>query len=93
MNNIKDFINEAKKIIRNETAKIGYLHRQIEDYETLIDVIAQTGTTEQVNYYREKINKCHSKIEIALENIKSSRDRIAIMNSVSKIIKRGGKCA
>ena len=30
---IKDFVNDANKIIRRETKKITALHKEIEDYE------------------------------------------------------------
>lgn len=93
MNSINEFINDAKKAIRKNNLKINNLHREIDEYETLINVIGQTGTSAQVLYYREKINQCQLKIDLALENIKSSRDRIAVMKAVSKIIKRGEKCA
>ena len=33
------------------------------------------------------------KIDRGLEKINNSRDRIATMRAVDKIIKRGGKCA
>ena len=93
MESIKNFISEAKKTIKKESLKITDLHRQIDEYETLIYVVGKTGTLEQVNYYREKINQCHAKIDIALENVRSCRDRIAVMRTVGKIIKRGEKCA
>lgn len=90
---LKEFVNESNKIIRKETRKIHELHKEIENYETLIYVIGQTGTSEQVMYYREKINQCYSRIDICLENINNSRDRVATMKVVDKIIKRGEKCA
>lgn len=90
---IKDFVNEANKVIKRETRKINRLHKEIEEYETLIYVVGQTGTQEQVMYYREKINQCYSRIDTCIENINNSRDRIATMRVVDKIIKRGGKCA
>lgn len=93
LNGLKDFINDANKIIRKENRKINELHREIENYNTLIYVIGQTGTFEQVLYYKEKINHCYFKIDICMENIKNSRDRIATMKAVNKIIKRGEKCA
>lgn len=93
LNGLKDFINDANKIIRKETRKINELHKEIESYNTLIYVIGKTGTFEQVIYYKEKINQCYSKIDICLENIKNSRDTIATMKAVNKIIKRGEKCA
>lgn len=93
MENIKDFVNETKKIIKKENIKITKLYRQIDEYETLIYVIEKTGTLEQVNYYKERINQCYAKIDIALENVRSCKDRIAVMRTVQKIIKRGEKCA
>ena len=90
---IKDFVNEANKIIRRETKKIAALHKEIEDYETLIYVVGQTGTQEQAMYYREKINQCYLRIDTCIENINNSRDRIATMRVVDKIIKRGEKSA
>ena len=54
LNGLKDFINDANKIIRKETRKINELHKEIESYNTLIYVIGQTGTFEQVIYYKEK---------------------------------------
>lgn len=90
---IKDFVNEANKIIRRETKKITALHKEIEDYETLIYVVGQTGNQEQAIYYREKINQCYLRIDTCIENINNSRDRIATMRVVDKIIKRGEKVA
>ncbi len=90
---IKDFVNDANKIIRRETKKIAALHKEIEDYETLIYVVGQTGTQEQAMYYREKINQCYLRIDTCIENINNSRDRIATMRVVDKIIKRGEKSA
>lgn len=90
---IKDFVNDANKIIRRETKKITALHKKIEDYETLIYVVGQTGTQEQAMYYREKINQCYLRIDTCIENINNSRDRIATMRVVDKIIKRGEKSA
>ncbi len=90
---IKDFVNEANRVIKKETRKINSLHKEIEEYETLIYVVGQTGTQEQVLYYREKINQCYSRIDTCIDNINNSRDRIATMRVVDKIIKRGEKCA
>lgn len=84
---IKDFVNDANKIIRRETKKIAALHKEIEDYETLIYVVGQTGTQEQAMYYREKINQCYLRIDTCIENINNSRDRITTMRVVDKIIK------
>ncbi len=93
MKGVNEFINQAKKIIRKENIKINNLHREIDEYETLIEIIGRTETAEQVITYREKINQCYNKIDLALESIRSSRDRIAVMKAVEKIIKRGEKCA
>lgn len=93
MESIKDFISEAKKTIKKENIKIANLHRQIDEYETLVYVLGNTGTIEQVNYYKERINKCYAKIDIAIDNIRSCKDRIAVIRTAAKIIKRGEKCA
>ena len=93
MDSVKDFINKARKTIKQESIKITKLHKQIDEYKTLIYVIEKTGAFEQVNYYKERINKCYAKIDIALENVKSCKDRITVMRTVEKIIKRGEKCA
>lgn len=90
---IRSFINEANKTIKKETRKISNLHKEIEEYEALIYVVGQTGTQEQVLYYREKINQCYSRIDTCIENINNSRDRIATMRVVDNIVKRGEKCA
>ncbi len=90
---VKDFVSDAKKIIKKEKIKINKLYEEIADYETLICVIGQTDASEQVLYYREKINQCYSKLEISLENIKNSEDRIATMRAIDKIIKRSGRNA
>lgn len=90
---IRNFVNDAIKTIKTETRKISNLHKEIEIYETLIYVIGQAGTKEQVLYYREKINQCYSRIDTCIENINNSRDRIATMRVVDNIIKRGEKCA
>ena len=92
MKSIKNFIIDSKKEIIKENIIINNLQKEIKEYETLICVIGQTGTIEQVNYYKEKIEKCYNEIDIALEKIKNSRDRIATMKTISKIIKRGEKC-
>ena len=44
-------------------------------------------------YYKEKISQCYAQIDICLENINSSKDRIATMKMVDNIIKRGEKSA
>lgn len=93
MESIKEFIKQARKSIRKESTTINNLQRKIYEYQTLVYVIERTGTLEQVNYYKEKINQCHEKIDIALDNVKSCRDRIDVMRTVEKIIKRGEKCA
>ena len=90
---LKGFASEAKKIIKSEKRKINNLHKEISEYETLICVIGQTEAAGQVQYYREKINKCYSKIEISIENIKNSENRIATMRAIDKIIKRSEKNA
>ena len=90
---IKNFIRESNKIIREESRKINTLHKKIDDYETLIYVIGKTEASEKVLYYKEKISQCYAKIDICLENINNSRDRIATMKMVDKIIKRGEKSA
>lgn len=90
---IKNFVNEANKVIKKESRKINNLHKEIENYETLIYVIGQTGSQEQEMYYREKINQCYSRIDTCIENINNSRDRIATMRVVDKIIKRGERYA
>ena len=90
---IKDFGNEANRIIKKETRKINNLHKEIEDYETLLYVVGQTGTQKQVIYYREKINQCYSRIDACIDNINNSKEKIATMRLVDKIIKRGEKCA
>ncbi len=93
LNGLKNFINEANKIIKIENRKINELHKEIADYETLICVVRKTGSSEQVIYYREKINECYSKIDRCLERINNSRSRIATMKSIDKIIKRGERSA
>ena len=90
---IKNFINEANKIIKKETRKINSLHKEIGEYETLIYVIGNTEASGQVLYYKEIINQCYAIIDVCLENINSSKDRIATMRMVDNIIKRGEKSA
>ena len=90
---VKDFIIYAKKIIKKEKIKINELHEEIAEYEALICVIGQTDAVGYVKYYREKINQCYSKLEISLENIKNSQDRIATMKAIDKIIKRSERNA
>lgn len=90
---IKKFVSEAKKTIKREKMVINSLDREIAEYETLICVIGQTEAAGQVQYYREKINQCYSKMEISIENIKNSEDRIATMRAIDKIIKRSEKNA
>lgn len=90
---VKDFVIDAKKIIKKEKIKINELHEVIAEYEALICVIGQTEAAGHVKYYREKINQCYSKIESSLENIKNSQDRIATMKAIDKIIKRSERNA
>lgn len=90
---VKNFIIDAKKIIKKEKIKINELHEEITEYEALICVIGQTDAVGYVKYYREKINQCYSKLEISLENIKNSQDRIATMKAIDKIIKRSERNA
>lgn len=90
---VKDFIIDAKKIIKKEKIKINKLHEEIAEYEALICVIGQTDAVGYVKYYREKINQCYSKLEISLENIKNNQDRIATMKAIDKIIKRSERNA
>lgn len=86
---IKNFINDANRIIRRETNKINTLHKEIGEYETLIYIIGNTEASGQVLYYKEKINKCYTQIDTCLENINNSRDRIATMRMIDNIIERG----
>lgn len=90
---VKNFVKESNKIIKKETRKINELHKEIDNYETLIYIVGQTGSSEQVLYCKEKINDCYIKIDRCLEKINNSKDRIATMRAVDKIIKRGGKSA
>ena len=39
---VKDFVIDAKKIIKKEKIKINELHEEIAEYEALICVIGQT---------------------------------------------------
>ena len=50
LDGIKNFINEANKIIRKETRKINSRHREINEYETLIYVIEKTEASGPVSY-------------------------------------------
>lgn len=93
LDGLKNFINEANKIIRKETGKINTLHKEIGEYETLIYIMGKTDAPGQILYYKEKINQCYEKIDICLENINNSRDRIATIKMVDNIIKRGEKSA
>ena len=90
---LKDFIKEANSEIKKETIKLNRLHKEINEYETLIYIMGKTGGSEQVMYFKQKINNCYTKIDICLENISSNKDRIATMKAVNKIIKRGEKSA
>ena len=90
---VKNFVKESNQIIKRETRKINELHKEIDNYETLIYIVGQTGSAEQVLYCKEKINDCYIKIGRCLEKINNNKDRIATMRAVDKIIKRGGKSA
>lgn len=90
---VKNFVKESNKIIKRETRKINELHKEIDNYKTLIYIVGQTGSAEQVLYCKEKINDCYIKIDRCLEKINNNKDRIATMRAVDKIIKRGGKSA
>lgn len=90
---LKDIIKEANSEIKKETIKLNKLHKEIDEYETLICIVGQTGSSEQVMYFKQKINNCYTKIDMCLENISSNKDRIATMRAVNKIVKRGEKSA
>ena len=45
MKGVNEFINQAKKIIRKENIKINNLHREIDEYETLIEINVITKLT------------------------------------------------
>lgn len=90
---LNEFVKEANSEIKKENRKLNMLHREIGEYETLIYVVGQTGSKEQIMYYKQKINKCYAKIDLCLENISSNKDRIATMKAINKIIKRGEKSA
>ena len=93
LNGIKKFIDKSYKIIKKENRKSYALHKEIEEYETLICIIGQSEVSGRVVYYKEKISQCYAQIDICLENINSSKDRIATMKMVDNIIKRGEKSA
>lgn len=88
---IKDFVKEVNEITKKENMKINELHKEIDNYETLAYIVEQTGSPEQILYCKQKINECYIKIDRCLEKINNSRDRIATMRAIDKIIKRGEK--
>lgn len=90
---IKSFVRDAKEIIRKENIKINNFHREINEYEAIIEVVSLTGGFEIVENYREKIEQCYINIEKCVEVIQQNRDKIATMKMISDIIKRGEKCA
>lgn len=86
---LKEFIKQSNNKIKNENEKINDLHKQINEYEAVIDVISiSSGDRNMISNYREKINNCYRKIDLALENIRHNRDVIATMKVVEKIVKK-----
>lgn len=43
---VKNFVKDSNKIIKRETRKINELHKEINNYETLIYIVEKTGTLE-----------------------------------------------
>jgi len=91
--NVKEFIKQSNKIIKNENIKISNLHRQIGEYETVISIVSPNADSSLVDFYRKKINQCYIKLDEALDNIQHNKEIIATMRTVNKIISRGEKCA
>lgn len=90
---LKEFIQITNKIIKKESLKINNYHKQINEYETIMEVVAQSTESNMANFYRNKINKCYEKIDLALDKIQHNREIIATLRTVDKVIKRGEKIA
>ncbi len=90
---LKEFINQINMEIKRENLKINNYHREIGEYETIIDVITQTVGNNMIDFYKEKICKCNEKIDVALDKIEHNKEIIATLRTVNKIIKRGEKSA
>lgn len=93
MKSIKNFIKDINQIIKNENIKINNLHKEVGEYETVIAIISPSADESIINFYKQKINQCYSKIDVALDNIQHNKEIIATMRTVDRIIKRGEKCA
>ena len=90
---LKEFIKQTNKIIKNENLRINNYHKQIGEYETIMDVITQTAGSNMADLYREKISRCYEKIDLALDKIQHNKEIIATLRTVDKVIKRGEKSA
>ena len=90
---LKEFIKQTNKIIKNENLRINNYHKQIGEYETIMEVITQTAGSIMAELYREKISRCYEKIDLALDKIQHNKEIIATLRTVEKVIKRGEKSA
>lgn len=89
--NVLMFIKQTKSNIRKGNTRINELHRQIEEYEGIIDVISLTGGKDIVNSYYKKLNKCYSDLEDELNAVHVYK---RILNSLNyNNNQRGERCA
>ena len=93
MNSIKEFIKETKKIIKKDRIKINDLHRQINEYNGIIEIMSQSEGFSIVEHYKEKRDNCYMQLDEALDSLQRNKNIIATMLAANEIIKRGEKCA
>jgi len=83
---MEDIIKQCNNKIRRENCRINNLRKQINQYETVIDIVSKTDNNDTISIYREKIEKCWDKITLYLDNIKHHEDMIATMKKIDKVI-------
>jgi hypothetical protein len=83
---MKEFINQCNLQIKKENCRINNLKKQINEYETVIDIVSKTDQYETIEIYREKIDKCWDKINCYLDNIKHHENAIATIKKIDKVI-------
>lgn len=91
--NREKLIIQLKKNSKKEKLKVSDLHRQIQEYEGIIDALSFSENSNLKLIYRERINQCYTQLEEALNTIERNRKLIYIIQSVNVIVDRGEKCA
>lgn len=86
---VTGFVEYCKKRVKSNNGKIKELRNDIAEYETIIDVINRTDINSQIlDSYREKIDRCLSKIDDYIQENKNHHDMLIVMKKVNKIIKK-----